>query len=60
MARGLTIAALAIAAFMLVLFGLDLAIGFPFGTQNMMIDISFLVCAIGVILLGLSTWRELE
>jgi len=60
MARGLTIAALAIAALMLVLFGLDLAIGVPFGKQNMMIDISFLVCAIGVILLGLSTWRELE
>lgn len=60
MARGLTIAAMVIAVFMLVLFGLDLAIGIPFGKQNLMIDISFLVCGVGMILLGISTWRELE
>ena len=60
MARGLTIAAIVIAVLMLVLFGLDLAIGIPFGKQNMIIDIAFLVCGVGLILLGLSTWRELE
>ncbi len=60
MARGLTIAAIVIAALMLVLFALDLVIGIPFGGGNKMIDIAFLVCGIGVILLGVSTWRELE
>ena len=63
MARGLTIAAIVIAVLMLVLFALDLAIGIPFGGVkggNMMIDIAFLVCGVGMILLGISTWRELE
>lgn len=53
-------AAIVVAVLMLVLFGLDLAIGIPFGKQNMVIDIAFLVCGIGLILLGISTWRELE
>ena len=60
MARGLTIAAIVVAVLMLVLFGLDLAIGQPFNKQNPMIDIAFLVCGVGLILLGLSTWREIE
>ena len=62
MARGLTIAAIAIAVLMLVLFGLDLAIGMPFGgiKDNMLIDISFLICGLGLAVLGISTWRELE
>lgn len=60
MARGLTIAAMVIAVLMLVLFALDLAIGIPFGGGNKMIDIAFLVCGVGMILLGISTWRELE
>ena len=60
MARGLTIAAIVVAVLMLVLFGLDLAIGVPFGKQSPMMDISFLACGVGLILLGLSTWRELE
>lgn len=60
MARGLTIAAIAIAVLMLVLFGLDLAIGVPFGKQSMLLDISFLVCGLVLGLLGISTWRELD
>ncbi len=60
MARGLTIAAIAIAVLMLVLFGLDLAIGVPFGKQSMLIDICFVVCGVGLGLLGFSTWRELD
>ena len=60
MARGLTISAMVIAVLMLVLFGLDLAIGIPFGKQSLIIDIAFLVCGVGLILLGLTTWRELE
>ena len=60
MARGLPIAAIAIAVLMLVLFGLDLAIGVPFGKQSMLIDICFVVCGVGLGLLGFSTWRELD
>lgn len=39
MAKGLTIAALAIAVLMLILFGVDLAIQIPFGRQSMLLDI---------------------
>ena len=60
MARGLTIAAIAIAVLMLVLFGLDLAIGMPFGKESMLMDICFLVCGLGLGLLGVSVWRELD
>lgn len=60
MARGLTITAIAIAVLMLVLSGLDLAIGMPFGKQSMMMDICFLICGLGLGLLGLSIWRELD
>lgn len=63
MARGLTIAAIAIAVLMLVLFGLDLAISVPFGgikAGNIVIDICFLICGIGLGLLGITTWRELD
>lgn len=58
MARGLTISAMVIAVLMLVLFALDLAIGLL--GSNMMIDIAFLVCGVILVLLGISTWRELE
>lgn len=60
MARGLTIAAIAIAILMLVLFGLDLAVGMPFGKQSLLMDICFIVCGLGLGLLGISTWRELD
>lgn len=59
MAKGLTIAAMAIAALMLVLFGLNLAIGVPFGEHSMVMDICFLVCSLGIGFLGFTTWREL-
>lgn len=63
MARGLTIAAIAIAVLMLVLFGADLALGI-FGKEKttlmMVFDICFLVCGLGLGLLGISIWRELE
>ena len=67
MARGLTIAAIAIALLILVLFGADLALNI-FGTKDqdgrttmmMVIDICFLVCGLGLGLLGISVWRELD
>jgi hypothetical protein len=60
MAKGLTIAAMAIAALMLLLFGLDLAISVPFGKQSLFLDVAFVICGLAIGLLGFSTWRELE
>ena len=60
MARGLTIAAIVIAVLMLILFVLDMVPGVKLLGGNMIIDIAFLVCGVGLILLGISTWRELE
>ena len=60
MAKGFTIAAMAIAVLMLVLFGLDLATGIPFGTHSLLIDIVFVICGLGLGLLGVTTWRELD
>ena len=60
MAKGLTIAALAIAVLMLILFGVDLAIQIPFGRQSMLLDICFVICGLGLAILGFTTWRELD
>ena len=60
MAKGLTITALAIAVLMLVLFGLDLAVGMPFGKQSIFLDIVFVLCGLGIAILGFTTWRELD
>ena len=60
MAKSLTITAVVIAVLMLVLFGLDLAIKIPFGGRSMLMDICFLICGVGVGLLGFSVWCELD
>lgn len=60
MARGLTIAGIAIAVLMVVLFGLDLVLKIPFGQASMLMDICFLICGLGLGLLGISVWRELD
>ena len=60
MAKGLTIAAIAIAVLMLVLIGLDLAISFPFNGASTFMDIVFLICGIAIGILGFTTWRELD
>ena len=59
MAKGLTIGAMVIAALMLVLFGLDLAVGMPFGGQSLKMDIAVLICGLGIGFLGITTLREL-
>ena len=48
MAKGLTIAAMAIAALMLVLFGLNMASGIPFGSHGILVDACFLVVSLGI------------
>ncbi|MEM7313557.1 MAG: hypothetical protein AAF497_10445 [Planctomycetota bacterium] len=60
MAKGLTIMSVVIAVLILILFGLDLAIGFPFRKANMMLDIVFVICSIGLGYISWSTYREIR
>ena len=60
MAKSLTMAAMAVALLMLILFGLDLAISVPFSKQSVFMDVIFLICGVVLGLLSLSTWRELD
>jgi hypothetical protein len=60
MAKGLTITAIVVAVLLLLLFGLDLAIAFPFKKQSLLIDVAFVICALGLAFLGWTTWRELD
>jgi hypothetical protein len=60
MGKGLTIAAIAIAGLMLVLSIMDLAVGIPFGKQYVGFDVVFLICSALMLLLGITTWREVE
>jgi hypothetical protein len=53
MAKGLTIMSIVVAILIAALFGLDLAIGVPFGRASMSTDIVFVVCSL---LLGLMSW----
>ena len=60
MPKALTIASMAIALILLVIFGLDLIVGFPFGGLNSTMDIGFLVFSAGLGYLSWSTLRELK
>lgn len=54
MAKAMTFGGMAVAGLVLLLFGLDLVSGFPFGGENMLIDIGFVICA-GI--LGYLSWN---
>lgn len=54
MAKALTFGGMAVAGLSLLLFTLDLIIGIPFGGENMIIDIGFILCA-GI--LGYLSWN---
>jgi hypothetical protein len=57
MAKGLTIASIVIAVLILVVFALDLALKFPFSRANVMMDITFILCAAA---LGYISWTTLK
>ena len=57
MPRALCITGTVIAALLLALFGFDLAIGFPLGGVNSMMDIGMLVAAV---MLGYGSWHTLR
>jgi hypothetical protein len=58
MPKALCIVGMAVAAILLLLFGLDLALGIPFGKMSMMMNVGYLVCAVVLGYLSWSTYRE--
>jgi len=58
MPKALCISGLVIAGLLLLVFGMDLAIGFPFGGANSTLDIGFIVCSAILGYLSWSTYRE--
>jgi hypothetical protein len=55
----MTFGGMAVAGLTFLLFGLDLAVGFPFGRANMLIDIGFVICAGILGYLSWSAYRDL-
>jgi len=47
-----------IAALMFLIFGLDLALGFPFSRASVVMDIGFVVCGAALGFASLATLRE--
>jgi hypothetical protein len=60
MPKALTIAGMAISIILLLMFGLDMAIGVPFGCPSMMMSATFFVFAGILAYLSWSTFRELK
>ncbi len=58
MPKVLCMTGMVIAILILVLFLLDLAVKFPFARISMMMDIVFVLCAVGLGYLSWSTLRE--
>lgn len=58
MPKALSIFTLVVAVLLLIAFGLDLAIGKPFGGIGMVTDVAFLIVALILGYLGFTTWRE--
>ena len=58
MPKVLCIAGMVIALLILLLFILDLAVGFPFQRFNWWMDVTFILCALGLGFLSWSTFRE--
>lgn len=59
MAKAMTFGGMAVAGLTFLLFGLDLAVGFPFARANMLIDIGFVICAGILGYLSWSAYRDL-
>jgi hypothetical protein len=59
MPKALSISGMVVAVLLLLIFGLDLALKFPFNQASMPMDIGFVVCALVLAYLSWSTFREL-
>lgn len=63
MAKGLTIFTMIVAAFLVLVFGLDLFTGIPFNrpeSAGPLIDVSFVLCGLLLAYISWTTFRELE
>ena len=58
MPKALSISGMVIAVLIFLLFVLDLALAFPFQRSSMMMDIVFVLCALGLGYLSWITWKE--
>lgn len=58
MPKALAISGLAVAVVVLLVFGLDVAIGIPLGGMSKTMDIGFLVCALILGYISWTTFRE--
>jgi hypothetical protein len=58
MAKALTFAGMGVAGLLVLMFGLDLAIGVPFGQASLMMDVALLICAAALGYMSWSTYRE--
>ena len=58
MPKVLCIAGMVISVLLLVLFGMDLAMGVPFQGRSTMMDVVFIICAAILGFLGWMTFRE--
>ena len=58
MSKALTIGGMVVAILLLILFSIDLAIGIPFKRASLVMDVSFVLCAIMLGYLSWSTFKE--
>jgi len=59
MPKALAIAGMAIAGLLVLMFGLDLALGIPFGRPSMFMDVALLICGGALAYMSWTTYREL-
>ena len=58
MPKALSITGMAVAVLLLLIFGLDLGLQFPFG-RNTPMDVGFIICSAILAYMSWSTYREL-
>ncbi len=57
MSKALSVFGVVVAVILVLVFGLDLAVGIPFSGAHTLMDIAFLICAL---LLGYLSWNTLQ
>ncbi|HVA46089.1 MAG TPA: hypothetical protein VNH11_06915 [Pirellulales bacterium] len=59
MPKALTISGLVVACLLLLLFGLDLALGVPFGKASIMMDVGFVICSLILAYMSWLAFRDI-
>lgn len=60
MPKALTISGMVVAALILLIFLLDLVLGFPFKKASSVLDVGFIIASLLLGFLGWSSYRELK